>query len=94
MKKIVDFSRADGKKRKNYTIFRRFRLNLCVFNASAEGASEKFRLFYRGTAYDVIIFKFQWGHSPPCPLPPLLTPMKWIKVFVLFSSVVTHEASC
>ena len=44
-----------------------------IFNVSAEGASEKFRAFYRGTTYDVIIFKFQGGHSPPCP--PLLTPM-------------------
>ena len=42
----------------NNAIFRRFGLNLSVFHASAEGASEKFRVFYRGTAYDVIIFKF------------------------------------
>ena len=49
-------------------IFRRFSLNLGVFHASAEGASEKFRVFYRGTAYDVIIFKFQGGaFAPPAP---------------------------
>ena len=71
MKKIVDFSRADGKKRTNFAILRSFRLHLCVFNASAKGASEKFRVFYRGTAYDVITFKFQGGIRPP----PLLTPM-------------------
>ena len=52
-------------KMENFAIFRRFSLNLCVFHASAEGASEKFRIFYRRTAYDVIIFKFQGGHSPP-----------------------------
>ena len=60
----------------NFAIFRRFRLILGVFNASAEGASEKFRAFYRETAYDVIFFKFQGGgHSPP-PAPPLVTPMQ------------------
>ena len=31
---------------KNVPIYRRFRLNLCVFVAS-EGASEKLRVFYR-----------------------------------------------
>ena len=41
-----------------------------MFHASAEGASEKFRVFNRGTAYDVIIFKFQGG-----AFAPLLTPM-------------------
>ena len=37
-----------------------------MLHASAEGASEKFSVFYRGTAYDVIVrvvivFKFQGG---------------------------------
>ena len=55
---------------KNFAIFRRFRLNLGVFNVSTEGASEKFRVFYRGTSvYDVIIFKFQGGGIRP-PAPP------------------------
>ena len=59
---------------KNFAIFRRFRLNLGVFNASADGASEWFRVFYRGKAYDVIIFQFQGVFAPPpCPL---LTPMR------------------
>ena len=39
------------------------RLNLSVFKASAEGASDKFRVF---TACDVIIFKFH-GIRPPPP---------------------------
>ena len=45
-----------------------------MFKASAEGARETFRVFYRGTAYDVIIFKFHGGgaFAPPAPL---LTPM-------------------
>ena len=72
MKKIVDFWRANGENNSNFAIFRRFRLNLGVFNASAEGASEKFRVFYTGTANDVIIFKFQGGLRPPCSL---VTPM-------------------
>ena len=60
----------------NFVIFRRFGLNLGVFHTSAEGASEKFRVFYRATAYDVIIFKFQGGGIRPPPAPPLLTPMR------------------
>ena len=64
-----------------------------MFNASAEGASEKFRVFYRGTAYDVIIFKFQGGGIRPTPL---LTPM----VFTVQSFngclmvVCTHFKEC
>ena len=42
-----------------------------IFNVSAEGASEKFRAFYRGTTYDVIIFKFQGEALAPCPPPPV-----------------------
>ena len=74
MEKIVDFLRADGNKMKNVAIFRRFRKILGAINASAEGASEKFRALYRKTTYDVIIFKFQEGaFAPSCPT--LLTPM-------------------
>ena len=51
------------------TIFRRFKLNLSVVNASAEGASEKFGVYYRRTAYDVIIFKFRGGAFAPLPPP-------------------------
>ena len=54
---------------KKIVIFRRFRRNLGVFSASAEGASEKIRVFYRGTKYDVIIFKFQGGAFAPLPSP-------------------------
>ena len=46
---------------KIFAIFRCFKLNLRVLDASAEGASENFRVFSTGTAYDVIIFKFQGG---------------------------------
>ena len=46
---------------KLFAIFRRFRLNLNVVVASAEGASENFMVFCTGTAYDVIIFKFPPG---------------------------------
>ena len=38
-----------------------------MFKASADGASEKFRVFYTGTANDVIIFKFQGAFAPPAP---------------------------
>ena len=54
------------------TIFRCFKLNLGVIIASAEGAIEKFRVFYKGAAYDVIISKFQ---RDAFALHPLLTPM-------------------
>ena len=73
MKKNRRFFERRLQKREIFVIFWRFRLNLGVFHASAEGAREKFRVFYRGTAYDVIIFKFQGGaFAPPAPL---LTPM-------------------
>ena len=48
--------------------FRRFKLNLGVIIANAEGAIQNFKVFYRGTIYNIIIFKFQW-HSPPGPAP-------------------------
>ena len=51
----------------NFVIFRCFRLNIGVLHVSAEGASEKFKIFYRGTAYDAIIFKFE-GSIRPSPL--------------------------
>ena len=59
MKKKRRFFARRRRKIRNFAIFRCFRLNLGVFKASAEGASEKFRVFYTGTANDVIIFKFQ-----------------------------------
>ena len=55
--------------------FWRFRLNLNVFDASAEGASENFRVVSTETAYDVIIFKFQGGGNCPRLPHPLRAPM-------------------
>ena len=47
---------------------RRFRLKYRVSIASAEGASQNFRVICRTAAYDVIFFKFQGGGKcPPCP---------------------------
>ena len=42
-----------------------------MFNAIAEGGSEKFRVIYSERAYDVIILKFQEGgaFAVPAPLP-------------------------
>ena len=41
-----------------------------VFDASDEGASENFGVFSTGTAYDVIIFKFQGAATASgCPPP-------------------------
>ena len=52
-----------------FTIFRRVRLNLKVFDARVEGASEKCTVFCTDTAYDVIIFKSQGGLPQVAPLP-------------------------
>ena len=70
---IFGFLRRLSRRWQNFAIFRGFRLNLIdvykYLNASAEGSSEKIRVFYRGTACDIIIFKFQmWGFAP-FPLP-------------------------
>ena len=59
------FSARQRRERKFSRFFRRFRLNFRVFDASAEGASENFRVFFTGTAYDVIIFKFHGGGQLP-----------------------------
>ena len=47
--------------------FECFKLNLGVIIASAEGASEKCTICYKGTRHDVIISKFQRGvaFAPP-----------------------------
>ena len=52
---------------KIFAIFRRLRLNLRVFDASAEGASKNFRIFCMEAAYDIIIFKFQGGNYARFP---------------------------
>ena len=45
--------------------------NANIWDFFATFASEKFRVFCRTVAYDVIFFKFQgWGKCPPCPPPP------------------------
>ena len=64
------FRRAAGANENFSDFFRRSKLNFRVFDASAEGASEYFRVFSTGTAYDVIIFKFQEGgvHIDYCML--------------------------
>ena len=67
--KMVYFSARQWRERKFSRCFRRFRQNLRVVDASTEGASENFRVFWTETAYNVIIFKFQGGGN--CPrLPP------------------------
>ena len=66
--KMVYLSAHRGRKRRFSRCFRRFRLNLRVGDASAEGASKSFRAFCTETAYDVTICKFQRGGStaPGC----------------------------
>ena len=57
--------------------------NLRVFDVTAEGASEYFRVFSTGTAYYVIIFKFQGAGqllrlpSPPGAYAHVLTYQSW-----------------
>ena len=47
-------------------IFRHFKFNLRVFDASTETASENFRVFCTETVYDVNIFKLQgWVGATP-----------------------------
>ena len=71
-------------------IFCGFKLNLGVIIASAEGASEKFRTFYKGTTYDVNNSKFQGGaFAPPCT--PLLTPMLWVDVYLKMTSDIIFK---
>ena len=55
------FFDAPKARTKIFAIFRRFGLNLRVFDAS---------VFSTGTAYDVIIFKFQGGQLPQVAPPP------------------------
>ena len=50
--------------------FWRFTLNLRAFHASAQSASENFRVFYAETTYDVIIFKFRGGGPTASGCPP------------------------
>ena len=62
------FSARRRRKRKMLRFLRSFRLKYKVSITSAEGASEKFRVFCRMAAHDVIFSKFQGGGKcPPCP---------------------------
>ena len=73
MEEVTIFAR-----RRFFVIFRRFKLNVGVFNASAEGASEQFRVFYRRTAYDVTILKFQQWGIRALTLLPYLRPQTYV----------------
>ena len=65
---IIDrLSARRGRKRKCLPFLPHFRLKYRVSKASADGASEKFRVFCRTQGYDVIFFKFQGGKCPPPP---------------------------
>ena len=70
-KKVDCLSVRRSSKRKIFALLRHFRLHVRVFIASAEGASENVRVFYRRAAYDVIFFKFHGGKVLPLPPPPL-----------------------
>ena len=83
------FSARPRRERNFSRFFRRFRLNLRVFDASAGGASENFRVFSTGTAYDVIIFKFQEGGTTAPGCPPLRAPM----LLPLISEFATWESA-
>ena len=54
VQKIDHFFSAPTAQTKNFAIFATFRLKHRVSMASAEGASENFRVFCRTAAYDVI----------------------------------------
>ena len=86
--KMTYFSARRRRKRKILRFLRRFRLKYRVSIASAEGASENFRVFSTGTAYDVIIFKFKGGGQLPQVAPPLRAPMAALKVPVSCHHVV------
>ena len=63
--KINHFSSHRRRKRNFLRFLRRFRLKYRVSSASAEGASENFRVFCRTAAYGVFFFKFQCGGKSP-----------------------------
>ena len=61
---MANFSLRVGGANENFRdFFRRFTLDLRVFDASAEGTSENFTEFCTETTYDVILFKFQGGEQ-------------------------------
>ena len=72
VQKIDQFSARRRRKRKFLRFLRRFRLKYRVSIATAEGASENFKVFCRTAAYDVIFSNSRGGK---CPLAPLRAPM-------------------
>ena len=85
--KIVDVFAHQRQKMKSFATFRRFGLNLVAVNASAEGASENFRAFYRGTAYMTLsVLNSRGCIRPPSPFTKsniyareyILKPLVWL----------------
>ena len=64
LKQFGAFSAREGAN-ENCCVFRRLRPKHRAFVASAQGASENFRVFCRTAAYDVIFFKFHLFLHPP-----------------------------
>ena len=62
------YRRAKGANKKFWIFFARFWLKYGVYIASAEGAREKFRVFCRTAAYDVIFINSREGQVPTSPL--------------------------
>ena len=81
---------------KIFAFFRRLRLNLRVFDVSAEGASKNFKDICTKAAYDIIIFKFQGGGN--CArLPPSGRMGIMYRSFlpsILFCCDYTNSMSC
>ena len=76
LKTVNTFSARPRRKRKVLRFLRRFRLKYKVSMASAEGGSEKFRVFCRTVAYDVTFFlKFHGGGARASFPPHLQAPM-------------------
>ena len=69
--KITYFFGAPKARTKIFAIFffRRFRLNLKVFDASAEGASENFRAFFTGNHMTSSFSNSKGGNCPKLPHP-------------------------
>ena len=62
--KNLPFFAHQRQKLKNFAIFGRLKLNLCVINAIAEDANENHREFYREIACDIITYKLQETFAP------------------------------
>ena len=82
VQKIDHFSARRRRKRKFLRFLRRFRLKYRVSIASAEGASENFRVFCRTAAYDVIFSNSRGGQVPPLAPPPCGRP--WFVGYLVY----------